>query len=92
LQGSTKLVFVSHLSFFEFFFHCRKQIEATGGSIRSIAWLWYAAHVMFFEPISWSPTCVTWAIVEINHKSFWCDALAREKIAYLSARSLFVTK
>jgi hypothetical protein len=28
------------------------------------------AHVMLFEPISWSPTCVNWAIVEMNYKSF----------------------
>jgi hypothetical protein len=25
---------------------------------------------MFFESISWSPICVNWAIIEMNHKSF----------------------
>jgi hypothetical protein len=30
LQGFKKLVFVSHLSPFEFFFHCRKQGEVRG--------------------------------------------------------------
>jgi hypothetical protein len=29
LQGFKKLVFVSHLSSFEFFLHCRKQVEVT---------------------------------------------------------------
>jgi hypothetical protein len=65
-----KLVFVSHLSPFEFFFHCRKQVEVIGGYIRWIAWLWHAAHVMFFKPISWSPAFVNWTIVNMNHKSF----------------------
>jgi hypothetical protein len=31
LQGFKKQVFVSHLSPFEFFFHCMKQVEVTGG-------------------------------------------------------------
>jgi hypothetical protein len=29
LQALKKLVFVSHLNPFEFFFHCGKQVEAT---------------------------------------------------------------
>jgi hypothetical protein len=51
LQGFKKLVFVSHLSPFEFFFYCRKHVEVIGGSIMPIAWLCHEAHVMFFEPI-----------------------------------------
>jgi hypothetical protein len=31
LQRFKKLVFISDLTPFEFFFHCRKQIEVTGG-------------------------------------------------------------
>jgi hypothetical protein len=30
LRGIRKLVFVSHLSPFEFFFHCKKQVKVTG--------------------------------------------------------------
>jgi hypothetical protein len=33
-QGLKKLVVVSHLNPFEFCFHCRKQVEVTGGQIR----------------------------------------------------------
>jgi hypothetical protein len=37
---------------------------------------------MFFEPISWSPTCVNRASIEMNHKSVFDAA------AFLKARSL----
>jgi hypothetical protein len=33
LQGLKKLVFVSHLNPFEFFFHCRKQVEVTDAKL-----------------------------------------------------------
>jgi hypothetical protein len=36
LQGLKKLVLVSHLNPLEFFFHCRKQAEVTGGQIKRI--------------------------------------------------------
>jgi hypothetical protein len=49
------------------FFDCRKQVEVTGGQIRWIGWVWYAANVVFFKPICWSSTCMNWAIVEMNH-------------------------
>jgi hypothetical protein len=52
LQGVKTLVFVSHPSPFEFFFHCRKHAEITRGYTGRIKWLWDAAHVMFFGPIS----------------------------------------
>jgi hypothetical protein len=52
------------------FFHCRKQVEFTGSLIRRIEWLWHAAHAMFLAPLSWCPTRLNWAIVEMNDKSF----------------------
>jgi hypothetical protein len=39
LQGLKKLIFVSHLNPFEFFFHSRKQVEVTGGQIKHIGWV-----------------------------------------------------
>jgi hypothetical protein len=38
LQGLKKLILVSHLNPFEFFFHCKKQVEVTGGQIRQTGW------------------------------------------------------
>jgi hypothetical protein len=52
------------------FFHCRKQVQVIEGQIKWIWLVWHAAHAMFFEPICWNPTCMNWAIVKMNHKSF----------------------
>jgi hypothetical protein len=55
---------------FSSFFQYRKQVEFDGSQIRWTGWMWLDAHVIFFEPICWSPICVNWAIVETNYKSF----------------------
>jgi hypothetical protein len=52
LQALKKLVLVSHLNPFEFFFCCRKQIEITGAKSGEYdGRVWHAAHAMFFKPI-----------------------------------------
>jgi hypothetical protein len=63
----SKLVLVSQLNPFEFFFDCRKQAEVTRGQVNWIRWVWHAENVLFFRPICWNPTCVKRPIVEMNH-------------------------
>jgi hypothetical protein len=50
------------------YFHCRKQGKVTEGQIMGREWVRYQVHTMFFEPICWSPTCVNWAIIKMDHK------------------------
>jgi hypothetical protein len=86
LAGTQKLALVSCLNPFEFFLHCAKQGEVTGAkSGESGEWVWHAAHSMFFESICWSPTCVNWAITNMNHKLFLmgCPSSRKDRLLKL---------
>jgi hypothetical protein len=70
LQALKKLVLISQLNPFEFFFDGRKYVQVISDQIRWTELVWHAVNAMFFEPICWTPTCVNRAIVDRNHQSF----------------------
>jgi hypothetical protein len=52
LQASKKLVLVSQLNPFEFFFDWKKQVEVTGARSDEYGeWVWHAENAVFFKPI-----------------------------------------
>jgi hypothetical protein len=51
MQALKKLVLVSQVNPFEFFFDGGKQVQVTSGQIMSIELVWHAGNAMFFEPI-----------------------------------------
>jgi hypothetical protein len=70
LQTLKKLVLVSQVNPFEFFFDCRKQVQVTSGQIRWIGLVWHVVNAIFFELICWTPTCMNRATLDRNHQSF----------------------
>jgi hypothetical protein len=92
LQGFKQLVIFSHLNPFEFFFHCKKQAEVTGGQI---SWR-HRCHM-------WGMPCSSSQSVEARLMSteqlsrwttshFWCGALPRGKIVCSNGMNIIIIK
>jgi hypothetical protein len=79
LQALEKLVLISKVNPFEFFFDRRKQVQVTSDQIRWIWLVWHAINAMFFEPICWTPTCVNRAIIDRSHQSFFMGCPSSRK-------------
>jgi hypothetical protein len=92
LQALKKLILLTYLNHFEFFFHCRKQIEVARSQIWWIGLIWHTLHAVFFELRYRSPTCVNRAIVDMNHKSFLMHRLSSRKDRLFNRTEYFCYK
>jgi hypothetical protein len=52
----------------------------------------HTEHIVFFEPMDWSRTYMSWKVVDMNHMSFLMSCLSRGKTACSSGSSIYVTK